>query len=146
MKVGNINNSTTFGVRIIGKKWNPAIIRTLEDSNILKEIDAKYPNASVNYFHFKHNDMANDEDIWTTLFDINLNPKRIWHYRLDSHTKTVPDKNLVEKLRNLSLNDLESEIEKQIKEGTTLYFETKVTIAKKNPIKEFFSKIFGKKN
>jgi len=146
MKVRNINNSTTFGIRMVGKNWNPTVKKLLEESNLAKEIDEKYPDAHANYFHFKHSDLVNDENIWTTLFDITLNPKKIWHYRLDSHTQTVPDKHLNENLSSLSINDLETEIEKQSKEGVKTYIVKDISIAKKNPIKEFFSKIFGKKN
>ena len=78
MYVQKINNSQSFGIKCIkSDSWNKEVLQKLQHSKLVKEIDEKYPNASANYFFFKQNDIANDEDIWTTLFDITLKPDRM---------------------------------------------------------------------
>ena len=146
MKISKIENQQTFGIRCINSKsWKPELLKSFEKSKLVQEIDAKYPNASANYFFFKQNDLANDEDIWTTLLDLTLTPQKIWHYHLDSHSIDVPDKYLSEKINKLSLSDLESEIEQQAKNGTVSH-KVKISIKKEKPVIEFIKKIFGKNN
>jgi hypothetical protein len=145
MKVQKIDNSQSFGIKCIkSSAWNKEILQKLQNSKLAQEIDAKYPNASANYFFFKQNDIANDEDIWTTLFDITLKPDRIWHYRLDSHTETVPNKYLGNKLETANLKEIENEIIEQKKDGswTTPLNDIHIKRKKTNPIKEIFNKLF----
>ena len=56
MKVHNVNriNNTAFGLKCIKpERWNKEAYKTLINSNLVKEIDTKYPNASANYFLFR---------------------------------------------------------------------------------------------
>ena len=141
MKITKIENRQTFGIRCINpKSWNSEFLKNFEKSKLVKEIDAKYPNASANYFSFKQNDMVNDEDVWTTLFDIILTPNKIWHYHLDSHNFNVPNQHLQEQIDKMGVSDLEVEIGKQAKTGVVPY-RVKMTIQKTNPIKESSARI-----
>ena len=147
MEIAKLNNQPNFGVRCINtKSWNKDVLQKFEQSQLVQEIDAKYPNASSNYFFFKQNDIANDENIWTTLFDIILKPDKIWHFRLDSHIKEVPDIYLGRKLETASLKDIENEIiEQKINNNwTTPMNIMQVTKEEINPIKRFFNKLFHK--
>ena len=144
MKISKINNQQTFGIKCVNSaKWNPELLKKFEKSKLVSEIDATYPEASANYFLFKQNDLVNDENVWTLLFDLVLTPKKIWHYHLDSHFADVPDKYLADRINKLSLKDVENEIQKQASDGITRH-QIKFTGEKENPIKEFFKRIFRK--
>ena len=50
MQIQDINGSTSFGIKYIRpKKWNPDVLETLMNSNLVKEIDSKYPFAKVRF-------------------------------------------------------------------------------------------------
>ena len=56
MKVYSVNNvnNTNFGIKCIkSERWNKETYKTLINSNLVKDIDKKYPNASANYFYSK---------------------------------------------------------------------------------------------
>ena len=140
MKVNNVSN-TSFGIKCIKpEKWNKEVYETLVNSTLAKEIDKKYPKASANYFLYKENDMTNDEDIYTLLFNINLAKDKIWHFWLNSHNETALPQRLSEKLRQLTVEKLESEVAD--KSRCCYPIKIDIKLVEKNPIKRFFKKIF----
>ena len=144
MKIHNVNsvNNTSFGLKCIKpERWNKETYKTLINSNLVKDIDKKYPNASASYFLFKKEDIVNDEPIYTLLFDLNLEKNKIWHFWLDSHNESTLPKYLTNRLKELTLEKVESDINK----GTFKYTPIEVSIETKetNPIKRFFKKLFS---
>ena len=143
MKIHNVNsvNNTSFGLKCIKpERWNKEAYNTLINSNLVKEIDKKYPNASANYFLFRKEDIVNDEPIYTLLFDLNLGKNKIWHFWLDSHNELALPKELTNRLKKLTLEKVESDINK----GTLKYKPIEINIepVEKNPIKRFLKKWF----
>lgn len=44
----NYNNQPTFGMKYINPRgWNETVLKSLQNSSLAKEIDAKYPNAKA---------------------------------------------------------------------------------------------------
>ena len=142
MKIQNVNRiNTGFGLKCIKpERWNQEAYNTLINSNLVKEIDKKYPNASANYFLFKNEVWVNNEPIYTLLFDLNLEKNKIWHFWLDSHNELALPKHLTNRLKELTLEKVESEINN----GTTKYkpIELDINPVETNPIKRFFKKYF----
>lgn len=116
MKIDSCSLPITFKMNCIKpESWNKEVLKVFEQSNIVKEIDKKYPKASANYFFFEHYKESAEKDIpqtilRTLLFDINLAPKKIWHCRFDSDTKEGPIQKLINEINSYSLANIESDI------------------------------------
>lgn len=142
MRVQNVNNQPNFGIKYVNPKaWNPNVLKTFEKSNLLKEINSKYPNAEARYFHMKDMDMMLDsDDTYTTLFDIILNKEKIFRWNLSSHSKNVPDNHLVEALNKLTLKEVE---DKSVQKLSPLA-QISITVEKPNIFKRIYNKLLGK--
>ena len=137
-KVSSIN----FGIKCIKPEtWDKEVYAALLKSPLTKEIDKKYPNASASYFLYKENDLVNDEQIYTLLFDLNLTKQKIWNYWLNSHTKDSLPKTLSKELSDLTLEKVETDIIKGINKHRPIKID--IEQAEKNPIKRFFKKFFN---
>jgi len=56
MKVQPINNRTSFGIRYVNSKtWDPIVRDAVHKSNLVKEINKKYPNAKVEFHEVTYN-------------------------------------------------------------------------------------------
>ena len=142
MKVQSVNNEPNFGIKCINKKaWNPKVLEAFENSKLIKEIDAKYPNASAYYNKINEAefDMVNCEDIYTTIFDILLDSGKKFYWNLSSYSKNIPDEHLINDLQTLTLEKVEKMADtKRPPIATT-------EIKKPNIFQRFFNKLFGNK-
>jgi len=141
MRVEKYNNSPNFGIRYTNKgSWNLKVLKTFESSNLLKEIDSKYPEAQVTYYKLNNaRDLVNDEPISTLSMIIKLAENKIYHWNLSSHSQNIPETHLEKAIKELTLEDVERQAATGIKP-----LEMITVIKKSNPITRFFKNLFDK--
>ena len=92
-------NSPSFGIKYIkSRSWNPNVLDTLIKSNLVKQIDSKYPSASVAFEFFSGNIIHNNY-----ILKFNLNNIIKPEIYETSYNK------LIDKIRTTSLKDIEKE-------------------------------------
>ena len=141
MRVEKYNNSQSFGIRYTNKgSWNAKILKTFENSKLLKEIDNKYSQAQVTYYKLNNaQDFANDERVSTLSMIIKLAENKIYHWNLSSHNQNIPEKYIEQALNELTLEDVEKQAMPALKP-----LEAITVIKKSNPIIRFFKNLFNK--
>lgn len=119
MQIQNTQNSINFGIKYIRpKKWSPEVLDTLMNSNLVKEIDSKYPYAKVRYRG--PSKRLRDE----TLFMCGQAKEGYLYFVLDKKIKPIYDslgdkmtdcikKLTLDKLEGRILSDLEKEQRKE---------------------------------
>ena len=143
MEVKSVNSNPNFGIKYVNKMaWNLNVIEAFEKSKLLKEIDAKYPNASTFYNKFNQADwdIVNGEDVYTVFFDIMLAPAKRFCLNLSSHNWDAPDKHLIKALNTLTLKDVEREAVADHKPISAIEI---MLVKKSNIFQRFFNRLFG---
>lgn len=143
--VNSANNKVNFRVNIINKpNWNEGVLKALEKSEVLKDIDKKYPKAKVRYSNQKLDgfDIVNDEPDYLGSLVFDLEKGKVSTFNINSHTSAGADNALKRYIHAVSLE----EIEKRAKDKVDVpkYTLEIHPVKKPNPIKTFFSKLFGK--
>ena len=138
------NNRTNFGINILNKpKWNQGVLKALEKSDLVKEIDAKYPDATAHYS--KQNltgmDLANDEPDFLASLAIQLTKGKVATLNINSHTSAGADNALKRYINAVSLEKIEQKAKDKVE--MPKYSVEIHTEKKQNPVARFFSKIFG---
>ncbi|MBR6127380.1 hypothetical protein IKQ21_06820 [bacterium] len=136
MRVDNVQNSPCFGIKYSNKEvWSPKTLKAFENSELLKSIDKKYPNASVRYTKISGEDGFGNSDFFHTLIlDIKLLKGKIFRWNISSHSEDVPDKLFINDLEKMTLEDIEHHAEPILKPSDRIF----VNVDKQNPIKAFF--------
>ena len=141
MYVSKIDNQPSFGLTYINKKsWNKDILRTLEKSKLVKEIDKKYPVAYASYTKIREENAFNDEPNFHLSFILKLAKDKIWNFNIDSHSSEGTNKALIAELKSKRLEDVEKEAKPTIE---TLRERIDIKYDKSNPITRFFKKLFN---
>ena len=143
--VNSANNKVNFRVNIINKpSWNEGVLKALEKSEVVKAIDKKYPKAKVRYSNQKLDgfDIVNDEPDYLGSLVFDLEKGKVSTFNINSHTSAGANNALKRYIHAVSLE----EIEKRAKDKVDVpkYTLEIHPIKKSNPIKAFFSKLFGK--
>ena len=138
------NNKPNFGINILNKpKWNQGVLKALEKSDLVKEIDAKYPEATAHYS--KQNltgmDLTNDEPDYLASLAIQLTKGKIATLNINSHTSEGADNALKRYVSAVSLEQIEQNAKAKVE--MPKYSVEINPVKKQNPVKRFFSKIFG---
>lgn len=145
MQVQPVNSQPNFGIKCVNKKaWNPKVLEAFEKSNLVKEINIKYPKAEAHYNKINDADFSiiNTDDEYTTILDIILQRDKKYRWNLTSHAESVPDKHLIEKLKTITLKEVEDNSSQTIQPYATI----KITkIKKPNIFKRVYNKLFGNK-
>ncbi len=142
----NKNSDVNFGVNFINKpKWNKELLKTLENSELVKNIDKKYPDAFIKYL--KHDvtnmDLANDEPNFLASLVFGLDKDHVTAYNINSHTSEGADRALKTYIMGVSLKNIEKRA-RQTDENLDYTISIKPIYNKKlNIFKNFISKIFG---
>ena len=141
MKVDNIQNSPSFGIKYSNKEaWSPKVLKAFENSELLKSIDKKYPDAAVRYTKISEEDCFGNSDFFNTLIlDIKLLKGKIFRLNVSSHSEEVPVKLFINDIGKLTLEDVERHAEPIFKPSDRI----SVNFDKKNPIKAFFKNLFS---
>ena len=138
-------NNTNFGVNIINKpNWNEGVLKALQKSEVVKDIDKKYPNAKIRYSNQKLDgfDIVNDEPDYLGSLVFDLEKGKVSTFNINSHTSAGADNALKRYIHAVSLE----EIEKRAKDKVDMpkYTLEIQPVKEPNPIKKFFSKILDK--
>ena len=145
MQVQPIKNQPNFGIKCVNKKaWNPKVIEAFEKSNLVKEINTKYPKAEAHYYKINDADFSiiNTDDEYTTMLDIILQHGKKYRWNLTSHTESIPDKHLIEKLKTITLKEVEDNSYQNLPPYATIEI---IHIKKPNMFKRLYNKLFGNK-
>ena len=142
METSNIQTATpSFGIKYSNPKcWNPKVLQTLAESNLIKEIDAKYPKAKAVYESNALFDLA-----YKKVF-IRLKPYEeeavILHDSSDLHTF---DRDCCTIIRNMTLDLLENQIlTKKLEAEETQIMKKEARMRKIKKVKENLKNFFGK--
>ena len=139
------NGNANFGINIVNKpSWNKGVLKALEESKLVKEIDKKYPNAKIKYSnrYLSGFDMVNSEPDYLGSLVIDLEKNKIATFNINSHTSEGADNALKRYLSAVSLEELESRAKDKVE--VPKYTLEIYPVKKQNPISKFFSKIFNK--
>lgn len=141
MKTDSIGNEPSFGIRYRNKRlWNKETLKIFENSELLKEIDKKYPSATARLRKYSEGDEYN---LWHTMFlEIALTPKKIYKWGLASVNPADPPKQLAEILKSLTLEQVEQKSMSIFKNCSVKNSNFKIF----NLIYENFSRIFNRNN
>lgn len=112
-------NNTNFGMRYKNpEKWGRKTLQTFMDSQLKKDIDAKYPNAIASYKVKTKRESAlfeRKEYCHRLTFDLQLEKGKIWqHTESTLNTKDLLDDVFSKKIDQLSLQTIEDDIQKEI--------------------------------
>ena len=109
--VNSTNNNLNFGIRYGNKAaWNKDILSSLEKSQLVKDIDKKYPDAFLTYIKRNLTDMdpVNGDPDYLASLVINLAKNKVSSYSMNSHTSEGADRALLARIKDLSLEDVEN--------------------------------------
>ena len=144
--VNSTNNSkVNFGINIINKpNWNQGVLKALEKSQLVKDIDKKYPQAKIRYANQKLNgfDMVNDEPDYLGSLVIDLEKNKIFTFNINSHTSAGADNALKRYIHAVSLEEVEKRAKDKIE--VPKYTIEIHPVKKQNLFARFFSKIWDK--
>ena len=146
LQVQIVDNQPNFGIKYVNKNiWNSKVLETFENSKLLKEINAKYPNAQALYYNktIKDRGMFSSKNIYTTFFDIILEPYKKFRWSLASYKDYIPDKLLIDELQILSLKRVEKE---SVREFLPLEIANTNKVQKPNIFKRLINKFFTNKS
>ena len=119
MNVQKIDNTPNFGIKYVKpRKWNSNVLDTLMKSNLVKQIDNKYPNAQVKYLSGYSGMYPNTRHSFSNLYFI-LNGKQSC---LSIGARY--DAELTERIQSASLDNIEKQISNQVsrqKEAEKIY-------------------------
>lgn len=112
-------NNTNFGMRYKNpEKWGRKTLQNFMDSQLKKDIDAKYPNAIASYKVKTKRESAlfeRKEYCHRLTFDLQLEKGKIWqHTESTLNTKDLLDDVFSKKIDQLSLQTIEDDIQKEI--------------------------------
>ena len=139
MKISEVNNQPSFGIKYLNKQaWNSKALKTFENSALLKNLDKKYPNASVAYNKFYEEDPFGFEPTHTLVAVFKLAKNQVFRWTLSSHRAEVPEQEFVKFIKETTLVDVENKSVTELAPLTTL------EVKKVSKIKEFFNKILEK--
>lgn len=142
MYVSKIDNQPNFGLTYINKStWNKDILKTLEKSKLVKDIDKKYPVAYASYTKIREENPFNGEPNFHLSFILKLAKNKIWNFNIDSHSSEGVNKALISELKNKKLEEIEKEAKPTIQSlRETIEIKNK---EEGNPITRFFKRLFN---
>lgn len=156
MQVNRINNQQpSFGMKYVKpREWDPKVLKTLMDSSLVKEIDAKYPKAKAVW-----EECFNPYSDLSTYCELNIvlaKDKVIEFFYRDKLDDNYYSSSLdcAKKIKNSTLNDLEQMYDEDQRfkqdeamektENERIFARAEAENAKiRSPFQNFICKIFG---
>ena len=144
MYISKVVNTPSFGMNFVNKgNWNERFLKSFENSQLVKDIDKKYPEAVVKYIKVAEDDMADsDTNFRSTLF-IKLAKDKICKYFIDSHTSRGADNAMSQLINTKTLADVEKDAAKTVDYSITSYSDISIKPKKSNPVIDMLRRIFG---
>ena len=144
MYVSKISNAPSFGMNYVNKgNWNERFLKSFENSQLVKDIDKKYPKAVAKYIKVAEDDMADSESNFHSTLFIKLAKDKICKYFIDSHTSKGADNAMTQLIADKTLADIEKDAVKDVDLSITSYTDFSVKPIKSNPIMDMLRRIFG---
>ena len=115
-RIQNNNYNTNFGLRILTKnEWNPKVLNALQDSKLLKEIDAKYPKATTYCDYIGPEDLItlSDENKHISWFSLWLDNKKKFVWAIIGNNPSESEEHLAKSLKTLTLSEVEQDAMKK---------------------------------
>ena len=156
MQVNRINNQQpSFGMKYVKpREWNPEVLKTLMDSKLVKEIDAKYPKAKAVW---EESYDADSKLMTYNKLNIALAKDKVVEFfyrnKLDDNYYSS-NLDCAKKIKNSTLNDLEQMYDQdqryiqadamEEEKNERIYARAETENAKiRSPFQNFICKIFG---
>ena len=144
MYISKVNNTPSFGMNYVNKgNWNERFLKSFENSQLVHEIDKKYPDAVVKYIKVAEDDMADSEPNFRSTLFIKLAKDKICKYFIDSHTSRGADNAMSQMINNMTLADVEKDAAKIVDFSITSFSDFSIKPKKSNPIIDMLRRIFG---
>ena len=135
MQVNKVDNNVSFGIKIPNRKaWDKNVLRAFENSDLVKQIDKKYPKATASYNKF----FDWEDETYTVVSQLNLNKDKNFRWTLSSHSESFPDNQFVKFLKSTNLEEVEDKSVKTLEPMITVEV-TQVKPPLKDRIKKFFN-------
>lgn len=134
MQVNRVDNNVSFGIKIPNRKaWDKNVLKAFENSDLVKQIDKKYPKATASYDKF----FDWEDETYTVVSQINLKNDKNFRWTLSSHSESFPDNQFVKFLKSTNLEEVEDKSVKTLEPMITVEV-TQVKPSLKDRIKNFF--------
>ena len=134
MQVNKVDNNVSFGIKIPNRKaWDKNVLKAFENSDLVKQIDKKYPKATASYDKF----FDWEDETYTVVSQINLKKDKNFRWTLSSHSESFPDNQFVKFLKSTNLEEVEDKSVETLKPMVTVEI-TQVKPSLKDRIKNFF--------
>ena len=134
MQVNKVDNNVSFGIKIPNRKaWDKNVLKAFENSDLVKQIDKKYPDAVASYRKF----FDWDDETYTVVSQLKLNKDKNFRWTLSSHSESFPDNQFVKFLKSTNLEEVEDKSVKTLEPMITVEV-TQVKPSLKDRIKNFF--------
>lgn len=134
MQVNKVDNNVSFGIKIPNRKaWDKNVLKAFENSDLVKQIDKKYPDAVASYDKF----FDWEDETYTVVSQINLKKDKNFRWTLSSHSESFPDNQFVKFLKSTNLEEVEDKSVETLKPMITVEV-TQVKPSLKDRIKNFF--------
>lgn len=134
MQVNKVDNNVSFGIKIPNRKaWDKNVLKAFENSDLVKQIDKKYPKATASYDKF----FDWEDETYTVVSQINLKKDKNFRWTLSSHSESFPDNQFVKFLKSTNLEEVEDKSVKTLEPMITVEV-TQVKPSLKDRIKNFF--------
>ena len=134
MQVNKVDNNVSFGIKIPNRKaWDKNVLKAFENSDLVKQIDKKYPDAVASYNKF----FDWDDETYTVVSQLKLNKDKNFRWTLSSHSESFPDNQFVKFLKSTNLEEVEDKSVKTLEPMITVEV-TQVKPSLKDRIKNFF--------
>lgn len=106
MQVNKVDNNVSFGIKIPNRKaWDKNVLKAFENSDLVKQIDKKYPDAVASYSKF----FDWDDETYTVVSQLKLNKNKNFRWTLSSHSESFPDNQFVKFIKSANLQKVEDE-------------------------------------
>ena len=134
MQVNKVDNNVSFGIKIPNRKaWDKNVLKAFENSDLVKQIDKKYPDAVASYNKF----FDWDDETYTVVSQLKLNKDKNFRWTLSSHSESFPNDQFVKFLKSTNLEEVEDKSVKTLEPMITVEV-TQVKPSLKDRIKNFF--------
>ena len=134
MQVNKVDNNVSFGIKIPNRKaWDNNVLKAFENSDLVKQIDKKYPKATASYNKF----FDWEDETYTVVSQLNLKKDKNFRWTLSSHSESFPDDQFVKFLKSTNLEEVEDKSVKTLEPMITVEV-TQVKPSLKDRIKNFF--------
>ncbi len=134
MQVNRVDNNVSFGIKIPNRKaWDNNVLKAFENSDLVKQIDKKYPKATASYNKF----FDWEDETYTVVSQLNLNKDKKFRWTLSSHSESFPDNQFVKFLKSTNLEEVEDKSVRTLEPVATIEI-TEVKPSLKDRIKNIF--------